>query len=98
MLAEAGKEYKDLVAGICLQEHIEPIVGNVELDIMWFRPAARGDADAILKVLLDSLQGYVYTNDSQIRTFRVSLYEDRQNPRIELVAWEISLWYREFRR
>lgn len=44
----------------------------------------RGDLDGYQKVLLDSLQGRAYRNDSQIRRLEAHLHEDRVNPRVEV--------------
>ena len=92
MLTQEGKDYKDTVAGLCVAAGIlKPLVGNVELDIYEYRPQERGDIDGPLKLILDSIQGYVYTNDAQVRRMTVIQYTDRENPRVELKAWAISL-------
>lgn len=50
-----------------------------------YRPRAVGDADNTLKVLQDSLQGFVYENDSQLQEIHLYLLDDEKgSPRVEL--------------
>ena len=64
--------------------------GNIELFIIWFRARKAGDIDGILKVVLDSLQGVVYKNDSQITRLVVEKHDDKKNPRIELEWYDLK--------
>lgn len=69
-----------------------PFVGPVSVIYRFFRGARngklqRGDMFNYEKVLSDSLQGIAYQNDSQIRDAIVSLREDRERPRVEVMIW-----------
>jgi len=64
------------------------IGGRVAVNVSVFRPAKRGDLDNYLKVLLDSLEGVLYENDNQITEIHAFRYDDKDNPRVELVAYE----------
>ena len=44
----------------------------------------RGDLDNMSKVLLDSLSGVAFVDDSQVWDLRLVRHLDRQNPRVEL--------------
>jgi Holliday junction resolvase RusA-like endonuclease len=60
---------------------------RVQLDV--YRPAKRGDIDNFGKVLLDSVQGFGYVNDSQIVELVMRRYDDKANPRVELTVEEV---------
>lgn len=85
-LSDEARNYKHTVH--LLTRHVEPFAGPVVLQIIVFREYNRGDIDNYLKGLLDSLQGNVYKNDAQI--IEIHLYKrlDRNDPRVELTAWE----------
>lgn len=64
------------------------ISGNVAINVSVFRPAKRGDLDNYLKIMLDALEGVLYENDNQITEIHAFRYDDKDNPRVELVAYE----------
>lgn len=52
-------------------------------------PCTKPDLDNLLKAVLDSMEGYVYKNDSQITKYAIEkLYADECPPRIELTIEE----------
>ena len=61
----------------------------VVVRIKWYREARRGDLDNRLKVLLDSLQGVLYENDAQIVGIHAERFEDKADPRVEVMV-EVS--------
>lgn len=67
---------------------IKPTDKKLELFLYWFREANRGDIDSILKSLLDALEGILYLNDKQVQKITVEKLLDKNNPRVELVAFE----------
>lgn len=64
------------------------IKGRVALNISVYRPAKRGDLDNYLKCLLDSLEGVLYENDSQVTEIHAFRYDDKDNPRVHVLAYE----------
>jgi len=80
-----AKIYKQAIRLLVPQQLIK---GRVALNVSVFRPAKRGDLDNYLKALLDSLEGVLYENDSQITEIHAFRYDDKDNPRVELVAYE----------
>ena len=85
--------YRAMVARLCRVAKVKPIdKGAVCVTLVIFRgldrngKMQRGDLDNYQKVLFDALQGFVFRNDSQVRRMLCELRDDRQNPRVELVA------------
>ena len=59
--------------------------GGVEVIMRFYPPTFRGDPHNMLKVILDSLQGTAYTNDSQVRSIsHLVVDRDKENPRCEI--------------
>lgn len=48
------------------------------------------DIDSRLKVLLDSMQGFLYENDSQIIELVVSKEKTKGEPSVEVVLYDVS--------
>lgn len=63
----------------------EPLYETVTLNILqYFGDNRKRDIDAYLKILLDSMEGIVYTNDTLINEMHVYKEVDKENPRIEV--------------
>ena len=62
-----------------------PLTGPIMMGITWYYKDDR-DIDAGLKVLLDVFQKFnIYKNDRQVRRFLdVNIFEDKENPRVEV--------------
>lgn len=73
---------------LAIQQGMKQIDGDVWVRIFAFRPAKRGDLDNMLKVVLDSLKGIAWQDDSQIVLLTASRYEDKNNPRLEIDVME----------
>jgi Holliday junction resolvase RusA-like endonuclease len=88
ILSAEGRAYKNsagyhaYAAGIT-----EPLTDNVALSLALYRPQKRGDIDGPLKAILDSMQGHLYADDSQITELHVYRSDDKTNPRVEVLAW-----------
>jgi crossover junction endodeoxyribonuclease RusA len=67
-----------------------PLTGDVALELRFFRPAKRGDLDNLLKVTLDSLNGLVYADDSQVTRILAERREDKLRPRVEVTVTEAT--------
>jgi Holliday junction resolvase RusA-like endonuclease len=63
---------------------VKPIDGQIIVRLDVFRPARRGDLDNSAKVLLDSLRGIAYHDDSQIVELHMRRFEDKERPRVEV--------------
>ena len=86
--AEA-RRYKEDVGWICAALGVQPIEGAVSVSINVYRQQKRGDLDNFLKVLFDSLKGYCFSDDDQVLHISANRYDDKDNPRIEVMinAW-----------
>lgn len=61
-----------------------PWFGPVVVLLDCYHPSRRTDCDGPIKIVLDSLQGFAYRNDSQVALVAASKRLDRKNPRIEV--------------
>lgn len=84
-LSPEAKQFKKWVETICVIVGIRPIIGNVYVMIDLYRERKAGDVDPT-KLLLDSLQGFAYANDSQIVEMHVRRREDPAFPRVEFAV------------
>lgn len=63
----------------------EPIEGEILVEIkLYFKRGGKHDIDNYGKILLDSLTGIVWVDDSQIGQMIVTKLIDKDNPRIEI--------------
>jgi Holliday junction resolvase RusA-like endonuclease len=80
-LSPEAKRFKKIVQDIAVACEICPLIGKLQLTIDLYRERKAGDADP-LKILFDSLEGFAYHKDSQIRRFVVNQHEDPDFPRV----------------
>lgn len=90
-LAAEGIAYKRTVEKEATRLRIVPFVGDVGVTIKWFRPRRVGDLDGIFKIVLDSLTGFAYHDDKQIKRLRAERFEDKDNPRVEIEIRAMAL-------
>ena len=74
--AEAGWAAK--VAGI------DVLDGPVAVTLRVYRAQKSGDLDNRIKVILDSLKGVAWEDDSQVTELHAYRYDDKTNPRVEV--------------
>lgn len=82
-LSKEGRQFKEKVKQIVGDSH-QPLTGPVQVLIHVFRPQKRGDLDNILKATLDSFNGLLYIDDSQIVKILAIRGDDKLNPRVEV--------------
>lgn len=86
-LSNAARQYKErvgLLQGWCVAE------GPVSITLDWYRGRKSGDLDKRIGVVLDALQGVLYSNDSQIVELTARRHEDAANPRIEVSVLSVG--------
>ncbi len=63
----------------------EPTQGKVLISMqIFFGTRRKQDIDNYSKIVLDSLTGIVYEDDSQIYVLYIAKFYDKENPRVEL--------------
>lgn len=85
-LTHEARHYKANTALLARAHGLRPIDGEVSLTINLYRPARRGDLDNSLKVMIDALKGVAFSDDSQVRRIEAERFEDKANPRVEVVV------------
>ena len=80
VVSEEAQSYKKSVGLIANVAGLHPVDGELCVTLHIRRPAKRRDLDNHVKVLFDSLQGYAYNNDSQIRELHITMADDKRNP------------------
>ena len=81
-----GKELKESYLGQAIKQWKLGTTGEeleIEIDL-YFNNKLRRDIDNFFKIVLDSLTGIVWEDDSQIVKMTVTKNIDKNNPRIEI--------------
>lgn len=84
VVSAEARAYKTKVAMLLLSKRLQPFVNAVRVTVRIYRPARRGDLDNTLKVLLDSLRGFAFRDDSQVIEIHARRLNDAKNPRAEV--------------
>lgn len=89
-ISSSGKKFKADARAELEPLQAEPLTGTVLVVLDFYRPRKTGDLDNRIKQVLDALQGWAYANDSQIIEIRARRFDDKNNPRVEVLvlAWE----------
>lgn len=88
------KKWRNTKESMCdeitsLWGNFAPIKGIVTLNLsLYYGDNRKRDIDAYLKMLLDSMTGIVYEDDSQIDELHVFKFKDKENPRTEIIVGE----------
>lgn len=88
--SDEASDFKRVVGRACAVARLRPLTGPVSVVLKLYRPRRAGDLDNRIKVLLDALQGFVFENDSQVVELHAYRHEDKNNPRVEVVAESVS--------
>lgn len=86
LLTKKYRDTKDALAWeIASQVKFGPLEGMLAMNvILYFGDNRKRDIDSYLKILLDSMSGIVYKDDSQITELHVFKEKDLVNPRTEI--------------
>lgn len=79
VLSDEARAYKALVRMAYRRQELR---GEISVSLVWHRERRSGDLDKRIPIILDSLQGVAYANDSQITHLVASRCEDPKNPRV----------------
>lgn len=86
VLSSEAREYKASVLHNGRKAGYKPFIGPVAITLRVFRERKARDLDNFLKVSLDALQGVLFNDDSQIVELHAFRFEDKVNPRIEVLC------------
>jgi crossover junction endodeoxyribonuclease RusA len=63
----------------------KPITGDIDMRVeLFFGDERKRDIDNYNKILLDSMSGIIFEDDSQIQSLLIIKNKDKKNPRIEI--------------
>ena len=88
VLTKKARVHKEAIAWEAKEQigSSKPMAGELHVDIHWYMPdQRRRDIDNI-KMVIDSLTGVLWKDDSNIWTLYMHKYVDKENPRIEVVV------------
>ena len=85
-MARKGKQVKEQYQLEARDQHKKrPTSLGVEMEItLFFKDNRKRDVDNYNKLVLDSLEGIVYQDDSQIQKLTITKNYSKENPRIEV--------------
>jgi crossover junction endodeoxyribonuclease RusA len=83
--AEA-KAYQQEAGWIAKLSGFDCTTRNVSITLRVYRPRKTGDLDNSLKILIDSMKGIIYEDDEQVVVIHAERYEDKNNPRVDLLV------------
>jgi len=86
VVSAEARAYRHAVSMRLLMQSMPLLECDVAVSVAVYRPAKRGDLDNTLKVLLDALKGFAYLDDSQVTRLTAERFEDKANPRAEVVV------------
>lgn len=89
IVTNEAKAYKEKVF-YKLRHIFEPLRKDIAINVTVFRKYRRGDLDNFLKIMLDALEGIVYLNDSQIVEIHAFRDDDKDNPHVKVLAYELE--------
>lgn len=86
-MTNEGKDLKESYGWQAKSQWKQKILeGDVRLSIELYHGTKRkSDIDNFNKILLDSMTGIVYEDDSQIVEMNTKKFYDKENPRIEII-------------
>lgn len=90
VVSQAARDYK--LAVLLIAGKAGQIVqhGPVAVTVRLYRPQRSGDLDNRLKVLLDSLNGLAWRDDSQVVELHAYRHDDKKYPRVEVEIEEAA--------
>lgn len=88
-----ARDYETLVmASVIEQLGYMPEATSLPISFTYklYRPQKSGDLSNRIKILEDNLQGLLYLNDKQIIELHGFRYDDKHNPRVEVLIESLS--------
>jgi crossover junction endodeoxyribonuclease RusA len=82
--SEEARAYKQEVGYRARTAGLTPLQGDVILRLDIYRPRKVGDLDNRIKLLIDSLNGFAWGDDSQIVEIHARRFDDKKQPRVDV--------------
>lgn len=89
LVSAEAREYKRRTGWEALARGAAPVAGPVMVTLRVYRPRRRGDLDNAIKILLDSLCGIAFEDDSQVVELHAFQYDDPERPRVEVIVEQV---------
>lgn len=86
ILTQAARDYKEACGWEAKAQGAIQIAGPLKVMVDVYRPRRSGDLDNVLKVLMDSLTGICWQDDSQIVEITARRFDDKYQPRVEVTV------------
>ena len=83
--SEEARAYQQEAGWIAKASGFDCTKSDVAITVKVYRPQKSGDLDNFLKVTLDSLKGIIYDDDKQVKVIHAERYDDKKNPRVDLL-------------
>lgn len=85
-MSKEGKDLKESYQWqLKSQYKKKPLTGEIDLRVeLFFGDERKRDIDNYNKILLDSMSGIIFEDDSQIQSMLIIKNKDKRNPRIEI--------------
>ena len=90
VVSQEARNYKAQAGWLAKSQSAELLDGDIAVTLKLYRPQKKGDIDNRIKVLLDTLQGVCFENDSQIVELHVFRYDDKNNPGVVVELWQVE--------
>jgi crossover junction endodeoxyribonuclease RusA len=88
VLTQEARDYKEQAGWIAKSWGITALECPVRLFVNVYRPRRQGDLDNSLKLILDTLTGIAYLDDSQVVEIHAKRFDDPSDPRVEITIEE----------
>jgi crossover junction endodeoxyribonuclease RusA len=90
ILSDEARQYKHDANILAVSQGAGYSLKRLCVSISVFAPRISGDLDNRIKIVLDSLQGVMFDNDSQVQEIHAYRHIDRAQPRIEVEVCEME--------
>ena len=93
-MSQKGKEIKESYKWQAFNQwKSKPLIGNLKIRVTaYFGTKRKCDIDNFNKLVLDSLTGIVWEDDSQIYEMTITKDYDKDNPRVEIAIVQLSTY------
>lgn len=90
VVSDEARAYKGRAGWLAKEVGCYPLAGPVGIVLHVRRARRAGDLDNSIKVLVDSLRGVAFEDDSQIVELHAYRGDNPADPRVEVCIWEIE--------